>query len=94
MSKMTTCGYCGRDTAEPTGLHTQLYGLLGEFYREHRANQTWQHCHEWASRLEALVTTGFDPWHNRESKLDDQGKCTCASCWPDVLPRARLKVLR
>jgi hypothetical protein len=46
------CGYCGHETGD-TDLHEQLYALLSEFRHQH--DGTWQCCHEYASRIEAVV---------------------------------------
>jgi hypothetical protein len=67
--RVVICGYCGCGPVRQD-LHAELYGMLSTFYHEHRSNQTWQHCHEWAARIEALFaetsTSLATPVHRAE----------------------------
>lgn len=53
------CGYCGCGPVD-SELHGELYGLLSEFYWEHHNNRSWQHCHEYAARIESLVVARLE----------------------------------
>lgn len=46
------CGYCGCEIGD-SDVHAALYALMSEFYHTH--DRTWQHVHEYAAKVEALV---------------------------------------